>query len=145
MGPALSGSFLTVAWPLAALLEAHLLILISCYKCDFIVRSLLWRLLHPSLGTAISHLCMKWVALLQFPGRRSIKPVSFSHTVSVQTAAFLEEHALDVLIASLNHCPKAELLTSPAARLRAVLQAQFPVATRVYYLAHTGHHLPQRV
>lgn len=87
-------------------------ILRSCYKCNFIVgspcESSFWFRL--PLGTAISHLGMKWVALLQCPGRRSIWSMTFSRAVSVQTAVFFEEHKLDVLVVSLNGCPKLNSL-----------------------------------
>lgn len=68
--------------------------------------------------------------------------MTFSRAVSVQTAVFFEEHKLDVLIVSLNGCPKAEL-TSPAARQRLILQVQFPDARRAYSLHPMGRHLPQ--
>lgn len=71
--------------------------------------------------------------------------MSFSCAVSVQIASFFEECTLDVLIVSLNSCPKAELLISLAARQRVIFQVYFPDPIRAYSLDHMGHHLPQYI
>lgn len=64
--------------------------------------------------------------------------MSFSCAVSVQIASLFEEHTLDVLIVSLNSCPKAELLSSLARRQRVIFQVSFPDPTRAYSLDHMG-------
>lgn len=71
--------------------------------------------------------------------------MSFSCAVSVQIASLFEEHTLDVLIVSLNSCPKAELLSSLARRQRVIFQVSFPDPTRAYSLDHMGHYLPQYI